>query len=490
PWVTFQVDLLRSLIAVFPASVLWGASFPLAIASVLGPGQDAGRVVGRVYAANTVGAILGALVFSVLVIPVVGTQHAERVLIAIAIVSSLIVYASLSAASASDAGEQAVSVPARAGVLAFAGIGFAALVAVALGLNIPKIPDGLVAYGRYLPTYSTQPKYLEVREGMNSSIAVSELSNGVRNFHVAGKVEASSEPQDMRLQRMLGHISALLDDDPKSVLVVGFGAGVTAGAFVLHPGIKRIVICEIEPLIPKVVAKYFAKENYDVLNDPRVEVVYDDARHFILTTKEKFDVITSDPIHPWVKGAATLYTKEYFELVKQHLNPGGVVTQWVPLYESLTDVVRSEVATFFDVFPNGTVWSNDIQGKGYDIVLAGHVSPHTINIDTLQARLARPENARVSQSLGEVGFNSVLSLLMTYGGQARDLAPWLRDAQINRDANLRLQYLAGMGLNVYENASIYDQMLRYRRFPENLFIGAPSERDFLRQMLSGPPGDP
>jgi spermidine synthase len=312
------------------------------------------------------------------------------------------------------------------------------------------------------------------------------MSNGVRNFHVAGKVEASSEPQDMRLQRMLGHISALLDRDPQSVLVVGFGAGVTAGSFVLHPGIKRIVICEIEPLIPKVVSTYFTAENYDVAHDPRVEIVYDDARHYILTTREKFDVITSDPIHPWVKGAATLYTKEYFNLVKEHLNPGGVVTQWVPLYESHADVVKSELATFFNVFPEGTVWSNDIDGKGYDVLLAGHATPQPIDIDALQQRLAQPDYARVTQSLGEVGFTSVLSLLSTYGGQARDLAPWLADAQINTDSNLRLQYLAGLGLNSYENAAIYDEMLRYRRFPDNLFVGSDSEKEYLREALAGP----
>jgi spermidine synthase len=303
-------------------------------------------------------------------------------------------------------------------------------------------------------------------------------------------VEASSLPQDMRLQRMLGQLSALLVPEPKSVLVVGFGAGVTAGSFVLHPGIKRIVICEIEPLIPKVVSTYFTKENYDVAHDPRVQIVYDDARHYILTTKEKFDVITSDPIHPWVKGAATLYTKEYFELVKQHLNPGGVVTQWVPLYESSPAVVKSEVATFFNVYPDGTVWSNDIEGKGYDIVLAGHATPQTINIDSMQARLSGPDGARIIQSLSEVGLNSAISLLSTYGGQARDLAPWLADAQINRDSNLRLQYLAGMGLNMYESGSIYDEMLKYRTFPENLFVGQPAERDLLRAQLGSRPSDP
>lgn len=487
PWITFQMDLIRALVAVFPAALLWGASFPLAIAAVVGPREDAGRVVGRVYAANTVGAILGSLIFSVIVIPTVGTQAGERFLIAIAMVSAIIVFVSIF-----DTNRE--TVPARKdlrveppiGRGGMIGVGAALVVALALIVEMPKVPDGLVAYGRFLATYTDQPRYLYVGEGMNSSIAVSEEASGARNFHVAGKVEASSLPQDMRLQRMLGHLSALLVNEPKSVLVVGFGAGVTAGSFVTYPGIKRIVICEIEPLIPQVVSTYFSKENYNVAKDPRVEIVYDDARHFILTTKEKFDVITSDPIHPWVKGAATLYTKEYFELVKRHLNPGGVVTQWVPLYESFPDVVKSELATFFNVFPDGSVWSNDINGRGYDVVLAGHSAPQTINVDSIQARLSRPDDFQVEQSLQEVGLGSPTALLATYAGQARDLAPWLVGAEINRDANLRLQYLAGMGLNSYQNATIYEEMLQYRRYPENLFVGSDAATAFLRQALGAP----
>ncbi len=202
------------------------------------------------------------------------------------------------------------------------------------------------------------------------------------------------------------------------MLVVGFGAGVTAGSFVLHPGIKRIVICEIEPLIPQGrVDVLHARRTTTSRNDPRVQIVYDDARHFILTTKEKFDVITSDPIHPWVKGAATLYTKEYFELVKQHLNPGGVVTQWVPLYESSPDVVKSEVATFFNVFPDGTIWSNDIQGKGYDVVLAGHATPQTIDVDSMQRAGFRDPRTRASRNRSPTSASRRRSsLLSTYGG--------------------------------------------------------------------------
>ena len=255
------------------------------------------------------------------------------------------------------------------------------------------------------------------------------------------------------------------------MLIVGCGAGVTSGSFLVYPSVERIVICEIEPLMPQVVAKYFGKENYDVVKNPKVEIVYDDARHFILTTKEKFDIITSDPIHPWVKGSATLYTKEYFELVKQHLNPGGVVTQWVPLYESSAEVVKSEIATFFEAFPNGTVWGNDRNGEGYDVVLLGQHEPTRIDIEAMQNRLNRQDHAPVVNSLQDIGMGSAIRLLATYAGQATDLAGWLKDAEINHDRNLRLQYLAGIHLNSYAEKTIYENILAQRRFPEELFTG-------------------
>ena len=346
------------------------------------------------------------------------------------------------------------------------------------------VPGMLIAYGRRIMTSMNRSKILYTGEGINSSIAISRWEDGAVQFHVSGKVEASSEPYDMRLQRMLGHIPALYHPNPKSVLIVGFGAGVTAGTFVLHPGIERIVICEMEPLIPPTATKYFAQENYNVMHDPRVQIVYDDARHFILTTREKFDIITSDPIHPWVKGSATLYSKEYFDLVKEHLNPGGVVTQWVPLYESDLPTVKSEFATFFDAFPNGTVWGNE-NGGGYDTVALGQNEPPRIDLDALDARLARPDHARVVQSLQIVGFGSVPSLLGTYAGQRSDLEPWLAGAEINRDGNLRLQYLAGLALNVSMEGTIYNQILRYRKFPRNVFVGSEERVRNLMYSMGG-----
>jgi spermidine synthase len=218
-----------------------------------------------------------------------------------------------------------------------------------------------------------------------------------------------------------------------------------------------------------------------VVTNPRVKVVYDDARHYILTTQETFDIITSDPIHPWVKGAATLYTKEYFGLVRRHLNPGGLFTQWIPLYESNPDVVKSELATFFGVFPKGTIWSNDQDGEGYDIVLLGDAGGLRIDVDEVQERMRR--DPRVAQSLEEVGFRTVVSLLGTYAGQGPDLAPWLDQAEINRDRNLRLQYLAGLGLNHDKAGYIFDEILNYRRFPQELFVGSDQRKKMLQLVI-------
>ncbi len=469
PWYTFQIDMVRCLWALLPAALLWGASFPLALAAAADVAGDPGRLVGGIYAANTGGAILGALCTSMVLVPWIGSGQSEAVLIATLAVSGLLMLVPLLR-------------PFRwPKALATGAVAAAALLAAG---TVSPVPGMLIAYGRRMMTSMGRSEVLYTGEGINSSIAITRWDDGAIQFHVSGKVEASTEPYDMRLQRMLGHLPALVHKNPKSVLIVGFGAGVTAGSFVVYPEVKRIVICEMEPLIPPTATKYFGAQNYFVVNDPRTQVIYDDARHFVLTTTERFDIITSDPIHPWVKGSATLYSKEYFELVKQHLNPGGVITQWVPLYESDPATVKSEIATFFDAFPNGTIWGNDISGGGYDLVLMGQVDPARIDLDAMQARLDRPEGSRVADSLREVGFGSAVQLLATYAGQEPDLRPWLAGAEINRDGNLRLQYMAGLALNVSQEGAIYTQMLAYRRFPDNLFAGSPEHLQGLRYALN------
>ncbi len=484
PWLTFQLDLMRCVWAVLPAALLWGASFPLALAAVAVPGQDPGRLVGGVYAANTVGAIVGSLGFSMLLVPWLGTQNCQRLLIGLSAAAGLLAFAPLIKSFWTESDVRPADGHPRIKIAGAVSLAIATGLALFLALIVAKVPWGLIAHGRQLPTKTLVGSPLYVGEGMNASVAVTVLDNGTRNFHISGRIEASNDPQDMRMERMLGHVPALLHPAPRSILVVGCGAGITAGTFVGYPSVKRIVLCEIEPLIPKVVARYFGQENSGILEDPRLEIVYDDARHFILTTKETFDVITSDPIHPWIKGSAMLYTKEYFELCKKRLNPGGVITQWVPLYESTTETVKSEIATFLEVFPYGTVWSNDYVGMGYDVITTALVEPTKIDVDELDQRLKRSDYQAVALSLREAGFRNAFELLSTYAGQTSDLASWLKDAEINRDRNLRLQYLAGMGLNLYQSGAIFNDLISFRKYPENIFTGSEEMLRPLREMMT------
>lgn len=471
PWYQFQIDLVRCLWAILPAACLWGASFPLALASVATDEQDGAVLVGRIYAANTVGAILGALLTSLLLIAWLGTQNTQRVLIGLAAISAL---AALVPLARQRAGHPLV----QAGLVVLVVAEIAGLAA----RSVAPVPTQLVAAGQLSALgFAANSDVLYVGEGMNSSVMISRNPNGVLSYHNAGKVQASSLPQDMRLQRMLGHLTTLLIEKPRDVLVIACGAGVTAGAASIDPRVEKLTIAEIEPLVPKAAAEYFGGPNFDVIKNPKVRVEVDDARHFLTTTQEKFDAITSDPLDPWVKGAATLYTREFWELTKRHLKPGGVVTVFVQLYNSGMPAVKSEIATFFEAFPNALIWGNTVHGEGYDIVLSGQVEPSRIDVTALERRLAGAEYSDVAKSLRAIGFDSAIGLLATYGGRRRELQDrWLADAEINRDQNLRLQFLAGFGMNRDQSAEIYRGILSHRRYPDELFVGPPARLDTLR----------
>jgi spermidine synthase len=483
PWINFDLDLARCLRAILPATLLWGASFPLALAATAARGEDPARLAGSVYAINTAGSIAGALAFSLILIPGLGTRVSQESLIWLAAMGAalVLVAAGLSMRHRSSLG--------------IAGGAAAATLLVAWGLSttVIDIPWQAIAYGRRIApilrglntAFDADAQPLFVGEGISSSVVISKRGDQ-RFFYVSGKSEASTAPIDMRLQRMMGHIPALLHPGPRSVLVVGFGAGVTAGSFVPYPGMGSIVICELEKLIPPASDEFFGPENYHVLRDRRTHVVYDDARHYILTTPDRFDVITTDPIHPWVKGTSTLYSKEYYELVKNRLNPGGVVAQWLPIYESDEETVKSELATFFSVFPSGTVWSNYTNGDGYDLMLLGRTESSPVSIDALQQRLDQPGYSSVTKSLADAGFHSAVDLLATYAGRASDLTPLLAGVPVTRDLNLRLQYLAGLGLNSRASEQIYRDILAYRKFPEDLLTGTGERMNALRTVLGRP----
>lgn len=480
-------DVLRVAVAILPSTLCWGASFPLAVAAAGRHHRDPGQLVGQLYAANTIGAIVGALGFSVVIVALAGTRHAQWVLTLGAGLAALVMV---------TVAETRPEAPPRApgsdphGWVGRAVMASAVLVVTMLaGWTIPEGPPGLVAYGREVHRWNEPDAYLHVREGRHASVAVSRTrEQGYRSFHINGKTEASTWPEDMRLQRMLGHIPALVHPDPKSVLINGFGAGVTAGAFTRYPGIERIVIVEIEPEVLAASGVYFRDENYDVLHDPRTEVIHDDARHYITTTRDTFDLITTDPIHPWTKGSAALYTREFFELSKARLNPGGFITQWVPLYETNAAAVKSQIGTFLDAFPYGSIWNSERDLQGYDVTLLGHVEPLVIDAASLQQRLDLNEGAR--QSLAAVGIESAGDLLRAFAGRRSDVDSWLQGYQPNLDRNLRLEYLAGEALDSYDEVAIYNEMTEDLQYPEGFIRLDPDAEQRLRRELSQRYGQP
>ena len=453
----FQLDLARALWALLPPTILWGASFPLAVAAA-GKG-DAAKLMSTIYASNTLGAIIGALAASLVLTEWLGSQHAQQLLIVLSASSGLVLLY-----------RRWITVP---------------IVIILCGLlirSVPPVSGLLIAYGRYAATWAGKSDIVYAKEGRNSSVAVASFPEGIFTFHVAGKVQASNVTRDMRLQRMLGHLTTLVPAEPRSVLVIGCGAGITAGAAALDSRVEHVTIAEIEKLVPEAAARYFAEPNFDVLRNPKVKLRIDDGRHYLLTSRDRFDAITVDPLDPWVKGAANLYTREFYESARARLNPGGVITMYVQLFATNLDAVKSATATFFEVFPHGVIFGNTYEGKGHDMLLLGSAEPLRIDLDEMERRYLP-----LADSLAEVEMYSPTELFANYAGRAADLAGWLRGAAINRDRNLRMQYLAGWGKDLDEAAAIYAEMRPFRRFPADVFLGSESRLDSLKRALERAP---
>src|SRR5215469_12504088 len=455
-WRMYALDLKRCIWAILPSTLFWGASFPLACAAVARPAEDSGRTAGRIYAANTLGGIAGALLVSLWMIPAFGSSQTERALLVVALLSGLV----------------ALIPSMKRSFGAWAALAACLIVGALLTWDIDPIPGELIAYGRRMGLNAGQSTILYTKEGRNSSVAISQWNNGAIYVNLIFHDTATTEIYDMKLQRMVGHLPALLHPNPKSVLGIGFGAGVSAGTFTRYPGIQKITVCEIEPVIPPASTRFFGPQDYRVALNPKTRIVFDDARHYLMTTNEKFDVIASDPLDVFVKGTAALYSVEYFQSVRRHLNPGGMFSLYVPLYETDEPTIRSELKTFFDVFPYGSVWANLRDGEGYDMVFMGQAEPLKIDLDRVQARYDLPEHGPVRQSLREIGVENLFDLFSTYSGSASDLAPYVRGAEVNTDGDLRLSYLAGWGINSTLEDHLYRQIIRYRQMPVGIFSGS------------------
>ncbi len=355
-------------LVLLPPTLLFGASFPLAVAAFPGRGGPAART-GAVGAANTLGGIVGAITGPLVLVPLVGSQNALLLL-----------------GAAGAAAGMALARTRAARWLAGAAV-------VAVLATAVLVPGGAVLRGAAV---IAEGSIETVRESASATVVVRRIEDarGIwRSLELNGVNVAGTSPELRAIQRLQGHLPLLLDADPRRVLHIGFGSGGTAWAVAQHP-VSRIVIAEISPEVLEVSSSVFGEINHGVLADPRVSIVLNDGRNALLALDERFDAILSDSIHPVYAGNSTLYTREYFELCRRRLSPGGVVSMWLPMYSLSTDSYLGIVRAFADVFPTTAIWYDPLVLNEFTVV-TGTTRPgrlvvrwDSINDPALRATLA------------------------------------------------------------------------------------------------------
>jgi spermidine synthase len=460
--------VLSFLVMLLPCTFM-GLAFPLA-------GQVRARLRGHVAESagdllglNTTGAILGSLLAGFVLVPVLGLQRGMVAVCALYVGYGLLVLCTM-------AGSLRPRLRGPATVAALLSIGLAAALPARVRpwdvrllaafsnnrMDVFVAPDGRVDPDRFLE----RAQVLYYREGRGSTVSVIDTPAN-RTLHVDGKIVASDGRSDLRHELLLGHLPVLLHPDPHSALVVGLGAGVTLAGVAAHAEIEKVTVVEIEPAVVGA-AEHFAHVNDAALHDPRVRLVYQDGRNFLLTTRDRFDVITADPIHPWARGAAYLFTDEYYRLVRERLTEGGVMCQWLPLYELSPANVRSVVATFAANFEHTSLWQATA-----DVLLIGSAAPLEVDLEALARRLEAPA---VSAHLASVDLDDPLLLLAEFALDDAAARRFAAGARINTDDNLYLEFSSPLTVGdprvLHENLALIDSS---RASPAAL-LRNPSER--------------
>jgi spermidine synthase len=403
-----------------------GTVLPLALVGAVPAGTPGtGPAVGRLYAINTLGAIVGALVTGFLLIPRWGTQ---LTLLGVAAAAALL---ALAFAARSD----------RARWLPVGAMAALALVAAAFvwrpawnmqdlhaGVAEPVLLQGLEVERLTHPDETL----LYSREGRAASVLVSRQVDGSRALLINARTNASDGPNDMATQVLLAQIPLLLAPGHERILIVGWGSGVTVGSATQSTA-REIVAVELEPAVVEA-SRLFSHVNHDPLRDPRVRLHEDDARHLLLASPESYDVIISEPSHPWVPGVASLFTRDFYEVAARRLHADGVFAQWLQTYQTSTDTYRTLLATFQSVFPEVLVFR---AVHASDTILIGSRRPLTLDLAELDRRWnAEPTRAELARR-GLTTPEHVLASLFVGPAGVRELA---HGAVLNTDDNMYVEF--------------------------------------------------
>lgn len=481
-WANFSLAFLYMVV---PA-LFMGAAFPIAGEALAAHRKAVGRAVGDVLAANTVGAILGAAVSGLLLIRLLGIERSLQILTVMNIGLGLVVLASLR----KPQWLAAAVATAALGAIAFLAVNHDALRMWDrnyFAIFRSNQPEAFSTPGKVREAVENTD-VLYYAEGVESIVSVIRVKGGEQAFLTNGRVEASTHVQAQQVQFTLGHLPMLLSRNPTDVLVVGMGSGMTAGATAVHPGVEQVTVVEIEEQVLGV-ARTFEAYNHRVLDNPKVRIVVNDGRNFLLTTNKTFDVITADPIHPWFKGAGYLYASEYFELAAKRLRPGGVIAQWLPIYELTPQDLASVVRTFQQHFPHTMLWLTH-----YDAVMVGSNAAFAIDETELERRIAEPA---IAGDLRKVTMGSATDLLSYFVMGTEGMKRFGQHGTLNTDDYLYLEFSAPfsiansavMAANVEAIAARRESILPYLKPAADAEAREAQRERWALQLAAGRMGD-
>jgi spermidine synthase len=417
--------MLLTSALILPTAICLGAAFPLGLSLAGDPAYSPARRFGLVYAVNTVGSVSGTLAAGFLLIPWLGLPTTLAFAAFVLVAATIAVYVFADVPSRTRNAGYAVAVAAVLALL-FAPAWDRELLASGVYLYAPFVPKGLD-----LETQLKAGTLLYYKDGAPATVSVKRLT-GTTTLAVDGKTDASNR-SDMLTQKLVAHLPLLLHPSPRRVAIVGLGSGVTLGAALSHP-IERADVIEISPEVVEA-STFFEAENHKALADPRTHLVVGDGRSHLLLSRQQYDVIISEPSNPWIAGVAALFTREFFEGARARLAPGGIICQWAHTYTISERDLRSIVATFTSVFPNGTAWMvND-----NDVLMVASTDPILPRLGNIETNW---ERATAAANLAEVGAVEPFSVISLFTAGPAELARYGAGADLLDDDRMRLEFSA------------------------------------------------
>ena len=402
------------------------------------PPTSTTRLVGLSYAMNTLGAIAGSVLTAFLLIPGTTTRFTIFCVTSLCLITAGIAY-------------EPRRPGADRGLARSLAAGATAVLIVATFIAWPKLNLNALSTGAYdgyirvlaksrggVPesVKDDRPenhRLLMFEEGRTATVSV-RRDWDITSLAINGRTNGS-DTEDMPTQVFLAHVGLLTAPHPDNVMMIGFATGVTAGSVLQSPA-KSLTSVELEPAT-LAASRYFEHVNNRPLNDPRLHMILDDARTHLRVNPTRYDIIISEPSHPWVPGVANLFTREFFTLGRERLSDDGVFVQWLQMYQLSTESLRSVLATYHQVFPHVLVFRVRGETNGKDLILAGSRQPLTFG--HIGERIG---DSRVAADLARIGMKRTEDVQAWFVTDEARLGPAVAGAVINTDDNMHVETVA------------------------------------------------